>query len=63
MSDQTGTTAPQVDETSSFTASSADKGKGKAPATEQPDVSMGEEDSSDESGVEEPVRNTLVHNS
>lgn len=62
MSEQTGTTLPQVDETTSSSTTSADKGKGKAPATEQ-DVSMGEEeDSSDESGVEEPVSNSLSHN-
>lgn len=59
MSDQSGTNAPQVDETTSTSATSADKGKGKAPATEQ-DISMGEdEDSSDESGVEEPVSTLL----
>lgn len=39
---------------------SADKGKGKAPATEAPhDVSMGEEDSSSEDEVDQ-VRNVLT---
>jgi hypothetical protein len=58
MSDQAGTSIPRVDETtSSSTAALADKGKGKAPAHEPADVSMGEEEDSseNESGVEEPV--------
>lgn len=49
----------KVDENTAPSTALADKGKGKAPAQEQPDISMGEEeeDSSDnESGVEEPVR-------
>jgi hypothetical protein len=57
MSEQA--TSGKVDENTAPSASLADKGKGKAPAQEQPDISMGEEedDSSDnESGVEEPVR-------
>jgi hypothetical protein len=50
MSDQAGSAAQQVDETTS-------KGKGKAPAPDKMDVSMGEDDSSSEgeSETEEPV--------
>jgi hypothetical protein len=59
MSEQAGSGSGKVDDTAASSATFADKGKGKAPAQEQPDISMGEEeeDSSDnESGAEEPVR-------